>query len=231
MRFSSGAACPAEPSGDCMRNYGQQHPRFRHAAYALMLAALSSLAQSQAPRADTGIEEISILRSVRLSRVDPTDFCAPSRTGFSRAAMEDRYDFKSVATAAASGEVTGADGPRVGTLHACFGPTADAAVVNFYAEGSVRTVAIIGRGSCRTTKVDFPEAGISVATCQLDLSGLPADYVGGYLTTNSILSHATLGPESEPLGYTQTSIATIRLWKKRPVQQSANKSLERSRDR
>jgi hypothetical protein len=144
--------------------------------------------------------------------------------------MEDRYEFKSVATDAASGVVTDANGSRVGTLHACFSPTSDATVFSFYAEGSVGAIRIIGRGTCRTMKSDFPEAGISVATCQLDLSGLPAEYVGGYLTTNSILSRATIGADSEPPGYIQPSIATIRLWKMRQVQQSPNKSQERARD-
>jgi hypothetical protein len=39
--------------------------------------------------------------------------------------------------------------------------------------------------------------------------------VGGLLTTNSIGSLKDMGLETDPPGYTQSSIATIRVWKKR----------------
>ena len=51
--------------------------------------------------------------------------------------------------------------------------------------------------------------------CQLVLDGLPAPNVGGLLTTNTITSKAGFGDETNPPGYTQASIATIRLWKSR----------------
>jgi hypothetical protein len=72
-----------------------------------------------------------------------------------------------------------------------------------------------GLGECRLTKTDFPEKGMSAWRCFLDLSNLPSGYVGGQLTTNTMNSRNTLGMESDPGGYTQPSIATIRLWKKR----------------
>jgi hypothetical protein len=78
-------------------------------------------------------------------------------------------------------------------------------------------VPLIGHGQCLTTKTAFPETGITVLTCHLDLTGLPSAYVGGQLTTNTVGSRATIGPDSDPPGYTQPSIATVRLWKKRPV--------------
>jgi hypothetical protein len=191
--------------------------RMRHscAVTALMLAMLSSPAVAQNPRVDAAVEEIVILRSLRLSRITPTDFCAPSRTGFSAATAEDRYDFKAVATDAASGKVTNANGMRAGTLHACFSPTSDSLIQNFYAEGEVGGVPLVGRGQCRMTKRDFPEAGIWLFTCQLDLAGLPPAYVGGQLTTNTLASRTLLGEDTDPPGYTQPSIATVRLWKQR----------------
>jgi hypothetical protein len=170
---------------------------------------------AQAPRRDASPEEIVILRSLRLSRTKPTDFCAPSRTGFPPATSEDRYDFLAVATDAASGRVTSASGPRAGTLHACFGPSAEPGIASFYAEGEVGSLPLVGRGQCRTTKRDYPETGITVMTCQLDLTGLPSDYVGGQLTTNTLGSRTLLGADTDPPGYTQPSIATIRLWRKR----------------
>lgn len=183
----------------------------------LVLAALSSSAHAQTPRANAGVEDIVVLRSLRLSRISPTGFCAPSRTGFSEATSEDRYDFKAVATDAASGKITNATDVRAGELHACFGPTPDPKVLNFYAEGEVGGVPLIGHGQCLTTKTDFPETGISVLTCHLDLTGLPSAYVGGQLTTNSVSSRAIVGADTDPPGYTQLSIATVRLWKKRPA--------------
>jgi hypothetical protein len=182
---------------------------------ALCMSAMTPPTAAQAPRRDASPEEIVILRSLRLSRTKPTDFCAPSRTGFPPATSEDRYDFLAVATDAASGRVTSASGPRAGTLHACFGPSAEPGIASFYAEGEVGSLPLVGRGQCRTTKRDYPETGITVMTCQLDLTGLPSDYVGGQLTTNTLGSRTLLGADTDPPGYTQPSIATIRLWRKR----------------
>ena len=76
----------------------------------------------------------------------------------------------------------------------------------------------LGRASteeCLTVKQNFPEPGISVQRCFLDMDGLPPGYVGGQLTTNTIGSRRQIGEPTEPPGYTQPSIATIRLWKHR----------------
>jgi hypothetical protein len=62
---------------------------------------------------------------------------------------------------------------------------------------------------------DFPEQGLRLFRCFLDLSGLPEQYVGGHLTTNTVGSKQNIGAVSEPPGYVQPSIATVRLWKKR----------------
>jgi hypothetical protein len=51
--------------------------------------------------------------------------------------------------------------------------------------------------------------------CYLDLTGLPPSFAGGRLTTNTIQTRALLGTASDPAGYTQPSIATVRLWRKR----------------
>ena len=195
----------------------QRHRRTRRACAitVLGLALLGQTVAGQSPRADASLEDIFVLRSLLLSRTPPTDFCAPDRTGFAAATSEDHYEFKAVATDAASGRVTNAGDVRAGKLHACFGPTPDSLISTFYSEGEVGGVTLVGRGQCRTTKRDFPEAGILVRTCQLDLTAVsPADN-GGQLTTNTLISRATLGGESDPPGYTQQSIATIRLWKRR----------------
>jgi hypothetical protein len=190
--------------------------KHRCASTALALTLLSSAVAAQNPRPDTGVEDVVIVRSLRLSRIAPTDFCAVSRTNFRQAAtVEDRYDLKAVATDAASGKVTNADGSRAGTFHACYGPTSDPLVFSYYAEGDVGGVALVGRGECRVTRRDFPEAGLVLLNCRLDLLVLTGDYVGGQLTTNTLASRSSLGPTSDPPGYAQASIVTIRLWKRR----------------
>ena len=102
---------------------------------------------------------------------------------------------------------------RAAELRACFGATSEPARQNFYAEIKLGSISFRGNGECRAVKVDFPEAGLFPVRCQLVLSGLPAPYVGGLLTTNTMTSKAAFGGDTDPPGYTQASIATIRLWK------------------
>jgi hypothetical protein len=49
----------------------------------------------------------------------------------------------------------------------------------------------------------------------MDLEALPDGYISGRLTTNTINSRASLGDRSDPPGFTQPSIATVRLWRAR----------------
>ena len=111
--------------------------------------------------------------------------------------------------------VTDANVQTVGDIHACFSaPTGNQ--ILFYAEGQLSGVSFKGTGDCLTIKVNFPEQGINVYRCWLDLSDLPAQYAGGVLTTSTLNSISKLiGTETIPAGYTQVSIATVRLWKKR----------------
>ena len=102
----------------------------------------------------------------------------------------------------------------IGTLRACFGPQPETGSF-FYAEGKLGDVPFTGRGECRTTRRDHPEAGMSAQRCFMELSGLPPAYVGGQLTTNTIGTRNALGDRTDPPGYIQPSIATIRLWKRR----------------
>jgi hypothetical protein len=120
-----------------------------------------------------------------------------------------------VQTSSSDGRVTNADARIIGSLHACLGATGDSTRSNFYGVGTVAGVSFVGKGECVLGTRDFPEAGIMVARCFLELTELPEGYVGGYLTTNTVLSRVALGGVSDPPGYTQPSIATIRLWKRR----------------
>lgn len=165
--------------------------------------------------ATSAVEEIYVLRSVRESRAKPSDMCAPSRSKLQEPAWEDQYTFRSVATNADDGRVVNADVKSVGSIRACFGKTKDPEVLELYGEVSINGTAGKAFGKCNTAKRDFPEKGVNLFACLFELFDLPPEYVGGQLTTNSLSSTDLFGTETKPAGYTQVSIATIRLWKKR----------------
>jgi hypothetical protein len=187
-------------------------PPLRTAVIAVGLALTDLVATPV--RAQDDVEDIYIGRSWRESRQPPTDFCAPARTGFGGASVEDTYTFRSIDARGSDGLVVNANVAVIGTLCACFGPLPESGSF-FYAEGKLGDVPFTGRGECRTTRRDHPEAGMSAQRCFMELSGLPPAYVGGQLTTNTIGTRNSLGDRTDPPGYTQPSIATIRLWKRR----------------
>jgi hypothetical protein len=93
----------------------------------VIIAGLGSFepAAAAAQQSSTGssVEDIYVVRSLRLSRSGPSDYCAERRTGFPAATFEDQYDFKAVTARPTDGRVTGAAGPTVGHLHTCCGVT------------------------------------------------------------------------------------------------------------
>ena len=169
----------------------------------------------EAQPASSAIEDIYILRSVRESRAEPSDACAPSQSKLQEPAWEDQYTFRSVATNADDGRVLHTNVKNVGSIRACFGKTKDADVLELYGEVSINGIAAKAFGKCNTAKRDFPEKGVNLFACLFELFDLPSEYIGGQLTTNSLSSTELFGTNSSPTGYTQVSIATIRLWKKR----------------
>jgi hypothetical protein len=192
--------------------------RMRRLVQAAVLAGGTTGIGLHAPALDaqpaSAVEDIYIGRSWRESRQPPTEFCAAARTGFGTASVEDTYTFRSVETRGTDGLILNANVATIGRLRACFGPLPES-LSFFYAEGTLGDVPFTGRGECRTMRRDYPEPGMSVQRCFMELSGLPAAYVGGQLTTNTVGSRNALGDRTDPPGYTQPSIATIRLWKRR----------------
>lgn len=160
------------------------------------------------------VEEIYIARSVRESRVASTEYCAEAKTGF-KSTIEDHYTFRSTATRAADGRMIDTNVKTIGSGHACFGQSANPAASSFYMELLLGNAAFKGIGECLQVKSDYPERGMTVVRCFLDLSDPLGRYVGGQLTTNTMWSLKPLGADSDPPGYAQPSIATIRVWKKR----------------
>jgi hypothetical protein len=184
------------------------------AASVAFLLLATRIASGQRGATGAGVENIFVVRSVRLSRTAPTDYCSERRTALPPATFEDQYDFKAVATRSADGAVVNATATTVGHLHACFARSSDSVVV-WFAQGDLNGVQLTGRGDCRTDGREFPEPGISTWRCFLNLTGLTGGFAGGLLTTNTIQSRTLVGMESDPPGYTQPSIATVRLWRAR----------------
>ncbi len=193
--------------------------RCYHVVLAVLTTASPTMARCQSPMppstTSAEAEDIYVARAVRESRGAPTAFCDKGRIGFGGALFEDRFTLRSIQVRPADGLVVNADVQPIGTMHVCFGVTADSATLNFHAEGHLAAVAFIGKGECLTVKRDFPEPGITVMRCFLELGNLPAGYIGGQLTSNTVLSRVAVGGVSEPEGYTQPSIVTVRLWKHR----------------
>jgi hypothetical protein len=188
---------------------------------AALLSLAPSIAHGQRRATVDRVEDIFVVRSVRLSRTAPTPYCTERRTALPPTTFEDQYDFKAVATRPADGAVIGAAGATVGHLRACFTVRSDSVVV-WFAQGDLNGIQLTGRGDCRTDGREFPEPGVGTWRCYLDLTGLSAGFVGGQLTTNTIQSRALMGTESDPPGYTQPSIATVRLWRPRSAREPAN---------
>lgn len=181
------------------------------------IAGVAVLVSAGAAAADPakGLEEIYVLRSIREPREPVADWCSSARTGFEAFATDAErfFSFWSLRVRPEDGRVVNTKETRVAELRACFGATSERARQNFYAEIRLGSISFRGNGECLAVGLDFPESGLFPVRCQLILSGLPAPYVGGLLTTNTVTSKAAFGGDSDPPGYTQASIATIRLWK------------------
>jgi len=151
------------------------------------------------------------------------NWCSSARSGFEPFPQDAErfFSFWSLELRPEDGKVVDARRTRVAELRACFGPGSEPAQQNFYAEVQLRSISFRGRGECLALAIDFPEEGLFPVRCQLTLSDLPAPYVGGLLTTNTVTSRAAFGGDTDPPGYTQASIATIRLWKSVAVARSA----------
>jgi hypothetical protein len=181
-------------------------------AVASAFATCATSSSTGAPMRESA-EEIYVLRSIREPHSSDPGRCSASKTGFEPFVSDAERAFSFWSVSAVNGKVTDAKGSRVAELVGCFGPTAERPRQHFYAELKLGSLAFKGVGECLALAIDFPEAGLYPVRCQLVLSGLPAPYVGGVLTTNTLTSKAAFGGESDPPGYTQASLATIRLWK------------------
>lgn len=184
----------------------------RLSVVAVSFLLLSPSARAEDPQSE--VEEIIIARSLRMSRVPPAEYCTHAGTDFG-ALYEDVHTFHRVVVSPITGRITDAAAAPLGLLHSCYGKTAETGVSGFYAEGNLNGVTFTGLGDCRILATNMPEPGMSPFRCFMRLTNLPSPYIGGVLTTNTLNSKTLVGPESDPPGYVQPSIAAVRLWKKR----------------
>jgi hypothetical protein len=186
-------------------------------AFTLVLAGCATQPELAASSSSNAREEIYVLRSVREPQPSNAGWCTQERTGFAPlpADADRKFSFWSVQTQPSDGRIVNAKANLASSVRVCFGASAERAVSNFYGEGTIGGMPYIGTGDCRLVAADTPEKGLVLLRCVLSLKGLPAPYVGGMLVTSTIGSKAALGDETDPPGYTQSSIATIRLWKAR----------------
>jgi len=163
-------------------------------------------------------EDILILRSERTQRLTESSWCTKERAGFAPLSgpslLEDRFNFWSVETRIADGRIANTHAANLGELRACFGSTETRGLFNFYLETTLGGLAISGKGECTLVLPDTPEKDMAMFRCAVPLKVASDAYTGGLLVTSSMGSKQLIGLETNPPGYTQVSIATIRLWRK-----------------
>jgi hypothetical protein len=173
---------------------------------------------SPTANASAAYEDIFVLRSERIQRNPNSTWCTVDRAGFaprsSPTLLEDTFTFYSVQTQRSDGRVVDARAARVGEARTCFGPTENPRIFNFYIETALGQVPIVGAGECTVLRADVPEKGIVSVRCTVPLKVSSDAYVGGVLVTSTLSSNAVMGGETDPPGYAQASIATIRLWRR-----------------
>src|SRR5262245_29615684 len=179
--------------------------------------ALSRRGSTFRVQADGDVEDVVVARSLRISRntgANITAGCDASITGFT-ATLEDTLEMYSVRLSN-QGIVKNNRRRKTGDLHVCLGPTAAGPTVwNFWTDGTLTGVSFHAIGTCTEKLTNYPEVGLRTFNCYQDLKNLSGGYIGGTFTTNTISSLQLFGEESDPPGYTQASIATVRLWKPR----------------
>jgi hypothetical protein len=163
------------------------------------------------------VEDIYLARSIQTSLVPVDSNCDPAKTGIGTTRIEALYTMSSLNTRGSDGRVVNSNVQITGSGRACFS-IQSATTLGFYSEGNLGDIEFGGAGTCTVLEgaighVNFPEPGLSPLHCWLNLTSLPPGYVGGQVTNNSMSSRNATGDVSNPPGYTQSSIITIRLWK------------------
>jgi hypothetical protein len=158
-----------------------------------------------------GLEEISVTRTIRTQFIQgATPVCSAAPFP---AVSEQHYDTWSLSLRTSDARVVKTHEKQVGRFMACFGSVNPTGAFAMYSTGTAGSLSYTVIGECRFMKSKAPAPKLLVLTCNGDLSGLPAEYVGGYLTTSSLAPSGGKDAVDVP-GYLSTSVITMRLWKK-----------------
>lgn len=190
---------------------------------ALVLLVAASLSRADQPppahdeelRADT--EEIFVFRTARTQHT-PGATAACMSAPFA-SANEDYFELWSISLRASDSRVVKTHEKKVGGFTACLGQLVRGQPVQMYATGTVAKVPWVGTGECLALTSQPPVHKVIAFTCHLNLSGLPDEYAGGFLTSSTL--SPLLGKDAPPSahvpGYLSTSVVAVRLWKKVPA--------------
>jgi hypothetical protein len=196
-----------------------------HKGQVFGLIMIASLAGALAAGADSpegayreevraGVEEIYVFRTTRTDQQrGATPVCAAASFP---SVSEDVYSLWSMELRASDSRVVNTHRKSVGEFHACLGQLAQDKPLDMYATGSVARIPWVGAGQCVITQAQPPARTVLALNCQINLSGLPDEYAGGMLTSNTLapLLGREKGPTAHVPGYLSTSVVTVRLWKK-----------------
>lgn len=162
--------------------------------------------RSQSLETPSAVEEIYLFRSLtERTTQGPTDFCKAQAPFPSTG--ENYYTLWSVSGDEATGQVTNVKGKRIGDLHNCTAANPDG-TLKMFAVGTINGIAFKGVGD-QAVAQQTPVVRSNVNRFLLE--GLPAPYVAGVMSSNTV----RLTPADSP-GYVMSSIAVVRLWKRRP---------------
>lgn len=161
--------------------------------------------KNAAPRA---LEDVYVVRARPTGPQAPvTSYCDAARFPESHPVQQERpYEILSTNTNAMDGKVTNAAVQRLGQLRGCYSARIDGKNYS-YGKGTLAGIPFMFRGSCTVAPARDPAPDVTSYACDYTLSELPPGYVGGHSLWNGITT--------EQDGYLTTTIATIRLWRKR----------------
>src|SRR5262249_15171966 len=78
--------------------------------------------QANNGRGNFHVEDIYVVRTVRVLRTAPTAFCDPGKTGIGPPSLEDTFEFHSIGVSPGASLSQNASGKVVGSTRACYHP-------------------------------------------------------------------------------------------------------------
>jgi len=158
-----------------------------------------------------GLEEITVTRT---TRTQYTQGATPACAGAPfQPVSEQHYDTWSIGLRSSDARIVSTHENRVGEFMACFSGLNPNGTLSMYAKGTAGAVSYTSVGECKFMQSKPPAPKLLVLNCNGDLSQLPADYIGGYLTASSLAPAGGKDAANVP-GYLSTSVITMRLWRK-----------------